>query len=139
MQPDQFTQIPVLVKIFKLIVNELSNNLIDALASDSESEESGDDWEDEDLNGMEHSNQGNRSAIELSKLLDHNNSIYQDEDDEEDPDALHDPIYTINLKQYLTEFLSEFCKQPYYLTHFAAHLTVAEKGSLASIGIQQPN
>ena len=36
----------------------------------------------------------------------------QDEDDdEEDPDARADPMYGLNLKQYLTEFLHDFCKQ----------------------------
>ena len=37
---------------------------------------------------------------------------FQDEDDdEEDPDARADPMYGLNLKQYLTEFLHDFCKQ----------------------------
>ena len=41
---------------------------------------------------------------------------FQDEDDdEEDPDARADPMYGLNLKQYLTEFLHDFCKQAWML------------------------
>ncbi len=38
----------------------------------------------------------------LSDLL--NKDDVYDEIDEEDPDVLADPIYSINLRQYLTEF-----------------------------------
>ncbi len=38
----------------------------------------------------------------LSDLL--NKDDVYDEIDEEDPDVLADPIYNINLRQYLTEF-----------------------------------
>ena len=44
--------------------------------------------------------------------------------------------YRINLRQYLTEFVGEFTKQPYFMSHFGQHLNAMEKKALASIGIQ---
>ncbi len=60
----------------------------------------------------------------------------EDEEDEEDLDVLSDPLYQLNLNHYLTEFLTQFCKQPYFPTHFAQHLTTPELRVLASIGAQ---
>ena len=42
-------------------------------------------------------------------------SSQDEDDDEEDPDARADPMYGLNLKQYLTEFLHDFCKQAWML------------------------
>ena len=76
--------------------------------------------------------------LELSRLLSTNGSLDEEEDDEEedDPDVISDPLYRINLRQYLTELISEFSKQPYFSSHFAPHLNVMEKKALTSIGIQ---
>ena len=54
------------------------------------------------------------------QLLDPAYSAYfeDDDEDEEDPDARADPMYGLNLKQFLTEFLHDFCKQPYF-PHFS--------------------
>ena len=56
--PNQWTNIPVLAKIFKLLVGEFSDHLESALASaqdnnDSGPEDSEEEWEDDDtsLNG----------------------------------------------------------------------------------------
>eukprot|EP00094_Tigriopus_californicus_P002531 TCALIF_02446-PA protein Name:"Similar to Ipo9 Importin-9 (Mus musculus)" AED:0.08 eAED:0.08 QI:0/0.33/0.2/0.9/1/1/10/0/889 len=142
--PDEWTTIPVLAKILKLIVNEMTNHL-DVLASQRDEEEDTDeeDWEDEEGSGMTtgagpSSSSKQEKCTDLSKLLDPEFNIYEDEDDEEDPDAKADPIYRMNLKSYLTEFLNEFCQQPYFLTHFAQHLTPVEKSSLKQIGIPVP-
>lgn len=54
--------------------------------------------------------------------------------DDEDPDALQDPIYHLNIQQYLTEFLQSFSQQPYFHA-FLQHLNKQEKQVLASIGV----
>ena len=147
-EPQQWTTIPVLAKIFKLVVNEMTNSL-DALAQ-AEGDEDADtdeEWEDDEEgaaagdvgeNGMGALNSGgvsNGHPADLSKLLDPALNAYFEDEDEEDPDAKADPMYSLNLKQYLTEFLHEFCKQPYF-PHFSRHLNVVERGSLKAIGIQ---
>ena len=143
--PDQWTNIPLLVKIFKLLVGELSDHLENALASAQEDYDSGaedseeEEWEDEE-NGMNNGSNTNRTfkQTELSRLLGLNGTFDDDEieNEEDDPDALSDPIYRINLRQYLTEFIGEFSKQPYFLSHFAQHLNVVEKKALGSVGIE---
>ena len=148
LNPDQWTTIPLLVKIFKLLVGELSDHLENALASaqdiESENEDSdGDEWEDQESSNALNQQSTNRTfkQTELSRLLGLNGTTFdfgdeEDEDDEDDdPDAAADPIFRVNLRQYLTEFVGEFVKQPYFMSHFAQHLNVVEKKALENIGI----
>jgi hypothetical protein len=148
-EPLQWTNIPVLAKMFKLIVNEMTNSL-DALAQgddeddDDDVDTEEDEWDEEDgggdadhagENGMTSAPAANGMTNDLGKLLDPAfNAYFDDDDEEEDPDAKADPVYSLNLKQYLTEFLHDFCKQPYF-PHFSQHLNVVERSSLQSIGI----
>jgi hypothetical protein len=55
--------------------------------------------------------------------------------DDEDPDAMQDPVYHLNIQQYLTEFLQSFSQQPYYHA-FLQHLNKQEKQVLESIGVR---
>ncbi|GCB75105.1 hypothetical protein scyTo_0020322, partial [Scyliorhinus torazame] len=59
---------------------------------------------------------------------------YYDEDDEDDPDTLKDPLYQVDLQAYLTDYLRQFAQQPCY-TPFSDHLNEKEKRVLRSIGI----
>lgn len=138
--PERWTNIPLLVKIFKLIVNELSS-VVEANASranpadwsqdstgmweDQEEEEGEDDDEDEGLAGQL-----------LSDLIASNkyDDDYYEDDEEDDPDALKDPIYQIDLQAYLTDFLTQFAQQPCY-SMFSGHLNDAERRALQSIGL----
>jgi len=49
--------------------------------------------------------------------------------------VLCDPLYSLDLRQYLSQFLLEFSRQPYY-PHFSQHLNLLEKKQLSSMGIQ---
>ena len=42
----------------------------------------------------------------------------------------------MDLKQYLTGFIGEFCQQPIFHSHFVPHLTDPERKSLVASGIQ---
>uniref|UniRef100_A0A1A7YD99 Importin 9 n=1 Tax=Iconisemion striatum TaxID=60296 RepID=A0A1A7YD99_9TELE len=138
--PERWTNIPLLVKIYKLIINELST-VMEANASrgnaadwsqdssgmwdDQEEEEGEDDDEDEGLAGQL-----------LSDLIASNkyDDDYYEDDDEDDPDALKDPIYQIDLQAYLTDFLTQFAQQPCY-SMFSGHLTNTERQTLQTIGL----
>ncbi|CAG5979250.1 unnamed protein product [Menidia menidia] len=138
--PERWTNIPLLVKVFKLIINELST-VVEANASranaadwsqdssgmwdDQEGEEGEDDDEDEGLAGQL-----------LSDLIASNkyDDDYYEDDDEDDPDALKDPIYQIDLQAYLTDFLTQFAQQPCY-SMFSGHLNNTERQTLQSIGL----
>ena len=58
----------------------------------------------------------------------------REEEDEEDPDALADPLYKVNLQGHLTEFLQSFSQQACFAM-FTVHHTEDEKRVLQQIGI----
>ena len=56
-------------------------------------------------------------------------------EEEEDPDILQDPVYRLDIQQYLTEFLQSFSQQPYFHA-FIQHLNPQEKQVLGEIGVR---
>ncbi|XP_034389119.1 importin-9 [Cyclopterus lumpus] len=142
--PERWTNIPLLVKIFKLIINELST-VVEANASRTNaadwSQDSSGMWEeDEDGGGLdaeEEEDEGLAGQL-LSDLISskkYDDDYYEDDDDdEEDPDALKDPIHQIDLQAYLTDFLTQFAQQPCY-SMFSGHLNTTERQTLQSIGL----
>ena len=69
--------------------------------------------------------------MDLSKLLAPAED-YFDDAEEEDPDCKADPVYSLDIKQYLLNFLREFTAQPCF-PHFAPHLNPAEQQTLQSL------
>ncbi|KAM6977557.1 importin-9 [Aplochiton taeniatus] len=139
--PERWTNIPLLVKVFKLIVNELSSvveaNSTRANAADWSQDSSG-MWEEqgeEEEEDDEEEDEGLAGQL-LSDLIASNkyDDDYYEDDDEDDPDALKDPIYQIDLQAYLTDYLTQFAQQPCYSV-FSGHLNDAERRVLQSIGI----
>uniref|UniRef100_A0A8C5C9J7 Importin 9 n=1 Tax=Gadus morhua TaxID=8049 RepID=A0A8C5C9J7_GADMO len=131
--PERWTNIPLLVKIFKLIINELSS-VVEANATRATAS----DW-----------SQGSRTSMPLRGVLlcvilnlTHGTSAshaltdddYYEDDEEDDPDALKDPLYQVDLQAYLTDFLTQFAQQPCY-SMFSGHLNDAERRALQSIGL----
>ena len=114
----------------------------DLVLPDEDSEEE----TNENPNGLDGltSNSANK-GVDLSDLLDAATAakngtglgFFDDEglDEEEDPDALADPLYNMNICRYLTEFVSEFARQPFFTDHFDTHLNQSEKTTLATIGV----
>ncbi|XP_018412390.1 PREDICTED: importin-9 [Nanorana parkeri] len=132
--PQRFTTIPLLVKIYKLIINELSN-VIEANATRQTEEEwahddANDMWEDEDDEDEGLAGQLLSDIISSNKYDDD----YYEDDEEDDPDVLKDPLYQIDLQTYLTEFLQQFAQQPCF-SAFSEHLNANERRILQSIGI----
>ncbi|OCT94502.1 hypothetical protein XELAEV_18012175mg [Xenopus laevis] len=135
--PECWTTIPLLVKIYKLIINELST-VMEANATRNTEEEwiqgNGDDandmWEDEDAE-----DEGLAGQL-LSDILSSNkyDDDYYEDDEEDDPDVLKDPLYQIDLQTYLTDFLRQFAQQPCF-SAFSQHLTDNERRTLQSIAI----
>uniref|UniRef100_A0A8C2ZI38 Importin 9 n=1 Tax=Cyclopterus lumpus TaxID=8103 RepID=A0A8C2ZI38_CYCLU len=132
--PERWTNIPLLVKIFKLIINELST-VVEANASRTNAA----DWSQDGggLDAEEEEDEGLAGQL-LSDLISskkYDDDYYEDDDDdEEDPDALKDPIHQIDLQAYLTDFLTQFAQQPCY-SMFSGHLNTTERQTLQSIGL----
>ncbi|XP_031423786.1 importin-9 [Clupea harengus] len=106
--PERWTNIPLLVKVFKLIVNELSS-VVEANATRTSAadwtQESGGMWEDQEEQEEDDDDDEGLHGQLLSDLISANkyDDDYYEDDDEDDPDALKDPIYQIDLQAYLTD------------------------------------
>ncbi|XP_015606737.1 importin-9 isoform X2 [Cephus cinctus] len=124
-QPHQWTTIPVLVKIFKLLINEVSNDLEAVLATHDVDESD----EDEDTEGNDALlDPGNQERfLNLEDLED-------DSEEEEDPDLLQDSIYHLNLSQYLRDFLLNFSTH-HCFSAFVQHLNATERRTLNSMNV----
>ncbi|XP_072419609.1 importin-9 [Chiloscyllium punctatum] len=141
--PERWTNIPLLVKLFKLLIGELSsvmeaNISRQSTAADWHQDEINDMWEDQDDDDDEEDDDGLAGQL-LSDLLSPGVGVrydddYYDEDVEDDPDTLKDPLYQVDLQAYLTDYLRQFAQQPCY-TPFSNHLNEKEKRVLRSIGI----
>ncbi|XP_071477109.1 importin-9-like [Diadema antillarum] len=141
--PEQWTSIPIHIKIYKLLINELSNAMEtttsrQASAGGEDLEDDGwedeeDDDDDEDVMVNEHGLTG-----QLTDFADaypgYDCFDDDDPDEEDDPDALQDPLYQVDLQSYLTDFLVELSKHQCH-REFAAHLNDAERHVLGSVGI----
>nr|XP_034317419.1 importin-9 isoform X7 [Crassostrea gigas]XP_034317420.1 importin-9 isoform X7 [Crassostrea gigas]XP_034317421.1 importin-9 isoform X7 [Crassostrea gigas] len=117
-EPVQWTTIPVLVKIYKLLIHELTNqieaNMFKAGKEDEDEEEEEDDWEDGDADGNE---EIQLRVQTLSDLIDSMATEFNgfaadwygnissktwynvEEEKEEDPDFFKDPTYQIDLQK----------------------------------------
>ncbi|XP_075930627.1 importin-9 isoform X2 [Petromyzon marinus] len=144
--PERWTVIPLLVKIYKLIINDLSV-IMESNASRQASaggEELDDTWDEVDDDDDEHNEDDDDEDEDaggqtLSELLGmgagarYDDDFYED-DEEEDPDAVMDPLYQVDLQAYLTEFLQHFSQQPCFPV-FRDHLSEVERRVLQSAGI----
>ncbi|KZC12620.1 Importin-9 [Dufourea novaeangliae] len=124
-QPYQWTTIPVLAKIFKLIINELSNDL-EAVAANQDSSESDDDEEGDGDNAF--LDPGYETMLLLEEAAN------EAEEEEEDPELLEDSIYHLNLGQYLRDFLLNFSTH-HCFPAFVQHLNIPERKVLGSLNI----
>lgn len=128
MHPYFFT---VLVKIFKLLINEM-NHLNEAILLENESDGSDDDNYVNDEANLNQQNGGSpKKAFYASDLW--------DDDDEDDDDELlkeleMDPIFQTSLKDTLTQFLQNFATTERF-AEYAQHLTDNEKSILRNIQV----
>jgi len=152
--PDQWTSVPVLVKILKLLLQELASNMDEVLDNDDDDDDDEETDDEEGSGGPEaflhvddllsRDSTAIAAKVALKEILAESsangaNGLYgaadDDEEDEDDPDALADPIYSVSLKKYLTDFVTEFSRQPFFQLHFALHLNPTERNTLANVGI----
>lgn len=160
----QWQNIPILVKIFKLLINELSH-LKELKATELVSDDEG-LTDDEDDDGAADADDGNesdasdegvagsnaRSPIRVSDLLDGKQGFYlyvkyllnccyfftEANDDGEDDllmkDLMQDPIFQTNMEENLTTFLQNFSRDDHF-REFAGHLNETERNILHSIQV----
>lgn len=148
----QWTNVPILVKIFKLLINELAflkeTNAVDT-DSDSESES----------NEKDTTSSTKSSPIKVVSDLMYNDGMYTDfvkidfcpffelnfflsdnGDDSNDQlmqELMSDPAFDINMEENLTKFLQNFSRDDNFI-QFTQHLTQLEKIILQGIQVSVP-
>ncbi|XP_066883101.1 importin-9 isoform X4 [Kogia breviceps] len=128
--PERWTNIPLLVKILKLIINELSsvmeaNAARQAAPAEWSQDDSSDMWEDqEEEDDDEEDGLAGQLLSDILATSKYEEDYYED-DEEDDPDALKDPLYQVDL---------QFAQQPCYVV-FSGHLSDHERRVLQTIGI----
>ncbi|XP_069141482.1 importin-9-like isoform X2 [Argopecten irradians] len=143
--PVQWTTIPVLVKIYKLLINELSNQIEASMSNQASGGDDLDDddegWDDEDDDGDDEElvDESALTGHTLSSLIDQFAGDFEGygadvEDEDDDPDQVKDPTNQIDLQAYLTEFLQSLSQQPCY-SMFTAHHSESEKQVLRTISV----
>lgn len=131
----QMTYIPVGIKLFKLLIAELTNQIEaqELENGDGESDEDDEeDWEDVD------DELRSPNSMTVQQCLDEMFApaeLFDDDDaEDDDPDTKHDPINQTNLKDSLTQFIQQFAQQACF-SNFAQSLGDHEKHCLVSLGL----
>lgn len=156
-QPEQWTCVPLVVKLFKILVLELQNqiNTRKELEEDANFDDDGDDDDDDDDDEKDgvgdddgtHGEQGNNKESNLLQATDDETTKYLERYDnllddvfdfeyfqEKDPDAFSDPIMQVDLLDYLKERLRLFATHAWFHI-FQQHLNLIERNALRKIAI----
>ncbi|XP_058829276.1 importin-9 isoform X2 [Topomyia yanbarensis] len=119
----EWVDVPILLKIFKLLVNELSNlkEAKEALAEEIDSDESSSATDDVKGNNL--------VALMLGE---------EDEEDEDDQqmmqELMQNPMFQCDMQEYLVKFVQSFSRDEHFLV-FLEKLEDAEKLILKGFGI----
>ena len=154
-QPEQWTRVPLVVKLFKILVLELQNqintrkeleedmNFDDEDGDDDDDDDDGDEGNDEEIDGKKNDN--SESSLlkstddETTKYLERYDNLLDDVFDyeffqEKDPDAFHDPLMQVDLLDYLKERLRLFATHAWFAI-FQQHLNAIERNALQKIAV----
>ena len=150
-EKELYTQVPLLVKIYKILINEIHGLLEEKKDDyDAEYDDEGDEGVDENLdddgneenldkNDIDIDENGSEGAENINSYL-HKYDLFEDafdKDDleiEDDPEALDNPLMKIDLLEFLTNYLKTLSQHPCYKL-FNDHHNELEKQVLKEIGI----
>jgi hypothetical protein len=151
-QPEQWTRVPLVVKLFKILVLELQNQIntrkeLEEDVNFNDDDEDDDNDDDDDLDDDKQEGELNESNLlkstddETTKYLERYDNLLDDVFDfeffqEKDPDAFNDPLMQVDLLDYLKERLRLFATHSWF-TIFQQHLNLIERNALQKIAILQ--
>lgn len=123
-----------MVKIFKLLINELSH-LNESILLDEES-----DYSDDSEKNLESGNETQQNGGPSSQKVLKTSDLWLDEEEDEDDQLLkeleNDPIFKKDMNENLTNFLKNFTNHEQF-SEYVQYLTENEKNVLR--GIQANN
>jgi len=137
--PKQVNYIPVGIKLFKLLVAELNNQMEESgrinIGDEESDDDEEDDWEDVD------DEQRSPEKMTVQQVLDQMfapaelfGDIDEDDYEDDDPDTKSDPINQADLKECLTQFVQQFSQQPCFI-NFSQSLNDPERRCLIALGL----
>ena len=129
---EQWTQVPLLAKLLKLLINEM-NNIIEEANDEGDSGDDEEEWDDDSQDSDSSFSSNNKAVIDMGSLLAPAEDYHEADEDDDDLDCKADPLYSLDMKQYLVQYIREFSAQPYFSAHFASHLNPAETETVRSI------
>lgn len=142
-EQELYTQVPLLVKIYKLLINEL-NGLLEEKKDEEDYEDEDEEGEEEDednseedkseMDGMDENGAQNDNINNYLSKYDIFDDAFEKEDAEDDPEAEEDPLMKIDLLEYLKQYLTNLSQHPFYSV-FVQHHNQSEKEVLQEIGI----
>lgn len=145
-EKELYTQVPLLVKVYKLLINELHGLLEEKkdLADDGDyeenDEEGAEDYDDDEYEENENEIEVDENGSEAENINSYLNKFdifdgaFEKDDAEDDPEALDDPLMKIDLLGYLSQYLKTLSQHPFF-PHFVEHHNQLEKEVLKEIGI----
>ena len=90
---------PLLAKLLKLLINEM-HNIIEEANDEGDSGDEEEEWDD-DSQESDSSLTTNSKGIDLASLLAPAEDYLDAEEEDDDPDCKADPLYSLDMKQYL--------------------------------------
>ena len=130
--PKQYTEVPLLAKIFKVLVQELSIALesqeIGVLGFERRSygvESSEDDGEES----------GSADDMVESLLIYGSGVLNENDFEDDDPEIVDEDVANLDIKEYLTDYCSQFCQLPGF-SNLIPMLTDKEILTLQDVGVQ---
>ncbi|CRK97027.1 CLUMA_CG010304, isoform A [Clunio marinus] len=130
----QWVSIPIMVKIFKLLINELSNlrEFKDAVNHTLEDEDEDEDG-DEDGSDEENPSKEHEKNLNAFMLFDEDES--KEDDNQLLQDLMKDPIFQEDTEKSLTKFITNFSHNENF-SAFVEQLTAPEKKLLETLRIE---
>jgi hypothetical protein len=122
-----WTVISLPIKIFKLLVNELAY----CNSNDDFEDVGADEGDEEEIHDPDDDSESEKNEDDRDSFRD---LFYFGGNTLEDQDIISDPMYAVNLEDYLKEFLLGLSQQPCY-PQFVPHINAQEKKVLSGYGI----
>lgn len=148
-QPEQWTRVPLVVKLFKILVLELQNQINTRKELEEDAIYDDEDLDDENTSDSQELQSENEDPSqsgrlkptddETTKYLERYDNLLDDVFDyeffqEKDPDAFSDPLMQVDLLDYLKQRLVIFANHPWFGI-FQQHLNPIERNALQKISI----
>ena len=154
-EPDRYTEIPFTVKVIKLLLNEYlqqeesrmaigrsreSSGRVTINPMGDEGEEDEDDEDEEEWEDMEDEVAVTDTNHLMNRMMQGQNMGYSEENDDEDPsdsdedeEIKQDPLYSMDMKQYIRDFIQRQAHDIYFRQLCEQYLTYAELQQLKNL------